>query len=86
MFITAIKSNLYQMMSFLPQVHTVICLLKPKPQGEKLGDHEDSEIVEDLNVAVAFRPQLHTFDQPWNFCGSYFCILLVLRITLVMAK
>ena len=85
MCITAIKSNLYQMMSFLPQVHWYV-FLKLNHRGKNLVTMKTVKLWADTNVVVAFKPQLHTFDQLHGTCGSYFCILLVLRIPMEMAK
>ena len=64
MFITTIDSNLYQKMSFLPQVHWYV-FLKLNHRGKTWWPWRQWNCA-DMNMAVAFKPQLHKFDQPWN--------------------
>ena len=53
---------------------------------EKLGGHVDGEILQDMNMVVTFKPQLHAFDRPRSLWLMLSCVLLVLSMTLEMVK
>ena len=84
MCITAIKSNLYQMMSFLPQVHWYV-FLKLNHRGKNLVTMKTVKLLRTWRWWLRLGHN-YTHLTSHGTCGSYFCILLVLRITIEMAK